>query len=140
MENKTNLEELAPQLFSVIEKAQNYLAEWIVPDSKITDSEVLNSLLGVLDDQELVKNMRSVVKDMGWTEKYYPPSSPNCEWVRYHSALSGTMELKFKNGQIYQYFDFPKELYDSMIKAPSIGSFIAREVKGNYRYANVNGD
>jgi hypothetical protein len=44
---------------SVLEDAQSILAAWIVPDSKITDSEVLSQLLEILDAQDLVKLMRS---------------------------------------------------------------------------------
>jgi hypothetical protein len=50
------------------------------------------------------------------------------------------MEIKFKNGAIYQYLDFTKECWDRLIVAVSIGSFLHREVKGNFRYCRVNGD
>lgn len=46
-------------MFDAITSAQNELAEWILPDSKTTDAEVLNKLLGILDNTELVKAMRS---------------------------------------------------------------------------------
>jgi len=42
-------------LFAAITKSQDALAEWIVPDSKTTDKEVLGKLLGILDDKDLVK-------------------------------------------------------------------------------------
>lgn len=40
-----------------VRKAQDILAEYIVPDSGITDVECVNRLLGVLDDQRLVAAM-----------------------------------------------------------------------------------
>lgn len=46
-------------LFEAITKAQNALAEWIVPDSKMTDKEVLIELVGILDDKELVRTIHS---------------------------------------------------------------------------------
>jgi len=43
-----------------VKKCQNILAEWIVPDSGISDKDCLTELLGVLDDQSLVKYMRTI--------------------------------------------------------------------------------
>lgn len=36
----------------IIARAQTILADWIVPDSKISDHEALNALLGLLDGPE----------------------------------------------------------------------------------------
>ena len=62
MENltETPLIDLAPKLFTTVKMAQGALAKWIVPDSKITDKEVLTELLGILDSQILVKKMNEV--------------------------------------------------------------------------------
>jgi hypothetical protein len=37
-----------------IKAAQDLLSTWIVPDSRISDHQVLNDLLGVLDNKDLV--------------------------------------------------------------------------------------
>ena len=58
--SETPLMGLAPKLFVTVKLAQETLAEWIVPNSKITDKEVLNTLLGILDKQDLVKAMREI--------------------------------------------------------------------------------
>lgn len=50
------------------------------------------------------------------------------------------MDVTFRNGGHYRYFDVPAELYQSAIAAESIGSFMAKQIKGRYRYAQVNGD
>lgn len=45
--------------FTALRKAQDVLAEYIVPDSGISDFECVNRLLGILDDKELVRRMRA---------------------------------------------------------------------------------
>lgn len=61
-ESKTGsaLADFAPKAFKTIEKCQDILAEYVVPDSGISDHECINRLLGVLDNQELVREMRAI--------------------------------------------------------------------------------
>lgn len=137
--SETPLIDLAPKMFTTIKIAQEALAKWIVPNSGITDTEVLNELLGILDSQELVKKMREIEPlETKYEEKFWQ-DSPNVEYTLFYEA-KGIMEIKFKNGAIYQYLDFTKECWDRLIVAVSIGSFLHREVKGNFRYCRVNGD
>lgn len=137
--SETPLIDLAPKMFTTIKMAQEALAKWIVPNSGITDSEVLNELLGILDSQELVKKMREIEPlETKYEEKFWA-DSPNVEYTLFYES-KGIMEIKFKNGAIYQYLDFTKECWDRLIVAVSIGSFLHREVKGNFRYWRVNGD
>ncbi|HKZ39952.1 MAG TPA: hypothetical protein VJ044_03270 [Candidatus Hodarchaeales archaeon] len=60
--SETPLIDLSPKLFITVKKAQDALARWIVPDSGITDAQVIHELLGILDNGELVKAMREVEK------------------------------------------------------------------------------
>ncbi|NIM13455.1 MAG: KTSC domain-containing protein [Candidatus Aminicenantes bacterium] len=48
-----------------------------------------------------------------------------------------TLEVEFKNGYVYQYFDVPETIYDSMLNAESAGEFLINNIKGVYRYARV---
>lgn len=54
---------------SAVEASQSILAEYIVPDSGITDRECVNRLLGILDHQDLVRALlrssEAVSRD-GW--------------------------------------------------------------------------
>jgi len=50
--------------FKAVRDSQKILAEYIVPDSGISDHDVINSLLGVLDNRDLVKYMKDH-KDIG---------------------------------------------------------------------------
>lgn len=59
---ETPLIDFAPKAVATIIKCQNILAEYIVPDSGITDHECINRLLEVLDNQDLVRQLNKIVK------------------------------------------------------------------------------
>ncbi len=65
-----------------------------------------------------------------------PVDSTNVLEVGYDSGTQ-TLEVLFKNGNIYQYFDVPQTIYDNLISASSVGQFLSKEIKGNYRYARL---
>lgn len=135
MNTTEKLNELAPLLFTKITECQNIVAEWILPDSKMTDSECLNLLLGHLDNGELVKRMREV--EIKKLEEIFYPESPNIARITYEEN-SNTLELEFKeNGNVYQYFDVPKGTWEQIKSEPSIGAAIARNLKGHFRYCRV---
>jgi len=50
----------SPELYEIITKCQDILATWIVPDSNMTDKECLNNLLDLLDNEKLVKLLRTI--------------------------------------------------------------------------------
>ncbi|WP_404655823.1 KTSC domain-containing protein [Bradyrhizobium sp. USDA 336] len=50
---------------------------------------------------------------------------------------SRILEVLFKTGSVYQYFEVPGRLYEELMQASSIGGFINSNVKGQYRYARV---
>lgn len=63
-------------------------------------------------------------------------TSSQVESVGYDAA-SKTLAVKFKNGGEYQYDGPPPELYDSMLKAESIGKFLGAHVKGKFTFRKV---
>ena len=65
-----------------------------------------------------------------------PVSSSHLTEIGYDSPTQ-TLEVCFKSGRIYQYFDVPERIYDGLKTAGSPGGYLSREVKGNYRYARV---
>ena len=65
-----------------------------------------------------------------------PVSSNNLADVGYDPATQ-TLEVGFKNGRIYQYFDVPEHIRDGLMDAESPGGYLSREVKGKHRYARV---
>lgn len=65
-----------------------------------------------------------------------PVSSSNIAEIGYDEARR-VLEILFQNGTTYQYFDVPKQEYDSLIRASSYGQFLNANIKGRYRYARI---
>lgn len=65
-----------------------------------------------------------------------PVSSSNIASVGYDST-SATLEVEFKDGSVYQYFDVPAHEAEGLVNAGSVGSYLAAHIKGVYRYARV---
>ncbi|OXS19624.1 KTSC domain-containing protein [Pseudomonas rhodesiae] len=65
-----------------------------------------------------------------------PVSSSNVESVGYDED-SETLEVEFKNGTLYQYFDVPQSAFSGLVNADSVGSYLAENIKGVYRYSRV---
>lgn len=65
-----------------------------------------------------------------------PVSSSNLAEVGYDPRTQ-TLEVRFRSGRTYQYFDVPEPVYRKLKSAGSPGGCLNREVKGRYRYARV---
>jgi hypothetical protein len=63
-------------------------------------------------------------------------SSSNVESVGFDED-SETLEVEFKNGALYQYFDVPKNVYEGLVGADSVGGYLAANIKGVYRYSRA---
>jgi hypothetical protein len=50
-----------------------------------------------------------------------------------HDVTSNTLEVEFTNGSVFQYAGVPRELADQMVKAESVGSFFARNVRSQFQ-------
>lgn len=48
-----------------------------------------------------------------------------------------TMEIEFKDGRVYQYFDVPQNVYQDLIGAPSPGQYFHQYVRGTYAFART---
>ena len=72
---------------------------------------------------------------MTWQSCPYFESS-NIASARYDGE-GQILEITFHNGGIYQYYDVPAQLAAEFGQAESKGSFLARAIKGHYRYAKV---
>lgn len=70
---------------------------------------------------------------MAWTQT---PNSSNVAGFEYDSEAQ-ILTVEFKNGARYNYYDVPDTIADGMRSADSHGKYLARSVKGNYRYARV---
>ena len=63
-------------------------------------------------------------------------SSSNIASIGYEEG-SETLEIEFHNGGVYQYFDVPKRIYEELMSADSHGGYLARGIKGVYRFSKV---
>ena len=68
-------------------------------------------------------------------EKIFVTSS-NVEAIGYDEA-SSTLRVWFLNGGVYEYMNVPLIEYNALLNAPSIGSYLARNIKGVYPYIKV---
>jgi KTSC domain len=64
------------------------------------------------------------------------PQSSNIRGFAFDENTN-VLTVEFNNGGRYNYFDVPMGVYEAMKVAPSIGQFLAQNVKGTYRYARV---
>ena len=65
-----------------------------------------------------------------------PVSSSNVAAVGYDPDTS-TLEVEFKNGSSYQYFDVPETEFFNLRDAPSVGKYLNASIKGHYRYSRL---
>ena len=48
-----------------------------------------------------------------------------------------TLEVEFKDGAVYLYFDVPETVYQELMRADSIGKFMNANIRNNYRYTKT---
>jgi hypothetical protein len=72
----------------------------------------------------------------GRTMQRIPVTSSTILSVGFEAA-SSTLEVEFKSGQIYQYFDVPQGVYEAFIGSASLGQYLAANIKGIYRYTRL---
>ncbi len=56
--------------------------------------------------------------------------------VRYLPARR-VLEVTFRSGRIYRYFDVPRNVYEKLLAAPSIGSYFNKTIRPNYRMESL---
>ncbi len=50
---------------------------------------------------------------------------------------SETLEVEFKNGTVYQYYNVPSSIHEGLMAAPSAGQFLAYQIKNAFPYSRV---
>ena len=66
-----------------------------------------------------------------------PISSSNLRSVGYDQPTS-TLEVEFRHGGVYQYFDVPEARYAGLMSAYSKGSYFDQSIKnGGYSYRQI---
>jgi hypothetical protein len=54
-----------------------------------------------------------------------------------HDAAAAILELRFRSGAVYRYFDVPHAVYQSLLAAPSKGAYFNQNIRGRYRYQQM---
>lgn len=62
--------------------------------------------------------------------------SSNLRSVGY-DAEQQILEIEFKSGSVYQYYDVPATVYTALISASSKGQYHSQWIKDSYRYRQV---
>jgi hypothetical protein len=62
--------------------------------------------------------------------------SSNLASVGYDEA-NEILEIEFNHGGVYQYFDVPKEEYDALMNADSLGSYFFHNIRDVYDYSKL---
>lgn len=54
-----------------------------------------------------------------------------------YDASTGTLEIEFKSGAIWQYYDFPEHMWNEFEYAESYGKYFNANIKNQYRDGRV---
>jgi hypothetical protein len=65
-----------------------------------------------------------------------PVESSSVRSLGYDPA-NRALEVQFASGAVYRYADVPSRVVEGLAVASSIGSYVARNVRGVYRYRRV---
>ena len=63
-------------------------------------------------------------------------SSSNIASVGYDKEKQ-ILEIEFQHGAVFQYLDVPKEVYDGLMQAASIGSYFMYNIKNEFKYQKI---
>ena len=65
-----------------------------------------------------------------------PVTSSNVASVGYDPNTM-TLEVELSNGLVYQYFDVPETVYQALMSASSVGTYLNKSIKASYRHAQI---
>jgi len=54
-----------------------------------------------------------------------------------YDETSQTLEVEYKDGSVYQYYNVPEAIYEQLMVSPSIGKFIHQNIKNAYAFGRV---
>lgn len=67
----------------------------------------------------------------------HPVSSSNLSSVGYDERTE-ILEIAFHSGSVYQYFNVPAVVYQSLMTAASKGSYHYYNIRNHYRYQRIS--
>ncbi len=54
-----------------------------------------------------------------------------------YDAATGTLEVEFSHGAVYQYFDIPEDMYVELMQASSKGTYLYDHIRNAFLYSRV---
>ncbi len=66
-----------------------------------------------------------------------PVDSSNLASVGF-DPFSNLLEIEFRSGRIYQYFNVPVSIHAGLMTANSHGTYFARYIRGRYRFRRIH--
>lgn len=54
-----------------------------------------------------------------------------------YDAAGQVLEVEFRSGAVYRYFDVPSASYREFMTAPSKGRYFARHIRGKHRFVRI---
>lgn len=54
-----------------------------------------------------------------------------------YDAATMTLELEYRNGKVYRYFEVPAATYRELLAASSIGGYVNTRIKPSFEFARV---
>lgn len=54
-----------------------------------------------------------------------------------YDETTGTLEVEFKNGGLYEYVDVPADEYAALMRAPSKGTYFGDHIRDAYRFKRI---
>jgi hypothetical protein len=61
----------------------------------------------------------------------HPVNSSNLHSIGYNSD-SETLEVEFKNGHVYEYYNVPQFMHEQLMQAPSVGTFFNANIRNAF--------
>ena len=65
-----------------------------------------------------------------------PVKSSNLQSIGYDLETQ-TLEIEFKFGKVYQYYNVPNPIYLALMNALSHGTYFHKYIKGTYSYRRI---
>jgi hypothetical protein len=88
----------------------------------------------LLPDTDMTENRTS-----GELMPRVPLVSSTLTWVAY-SPGHGLLEVEFRSGEIYRYFDVPQQTYDQVLHAESKGAYLNLNIRKSFSFQTDDSD
>lgn len=54
-----------------------------------------------------------------------------------YDSSTAVLEVEFRNGYVYEYFDVPRDHYDALLAAPSKGRYFNASLRGKFHHRRL---